>query len=599
MTCHLSSLFQDAQFDANGAALNGGKLYWYLAGTLTPATTYADSAGSYANPNPIILNSRGEPPQPIWLTDGVSYKAQLNDPLDVAVRPAIDNITGVNAVSSTTTGIEWTASGLTPVYISATQFSVAGDQTSILVVSRRLKVIVSTGSIYGTITVTSYAAGFTTVTFAGDSVALDSSISAYSFGTLSPVNSSIPKTYTDGWGGTATGAVNTFAINVSPGIGAYAAGQTFKFIPNLSNTGTAPTLNVNGIGAKTVKTRSMSGLASVPIGVIQAGQEISVTYDGTYFVVDISASAAGGQTFTANGTFTVPTCNYVLVDCLAAGGGGGSGERRGAGVATSGGGGGGGGARLQRIFTLAQLGGVGAAITVTVGVGGLGGTAITTDNTVGNNGTTGGNSSFGSLLLAYGGAGAPAAASNSNGGGGGGSMSAGSGANGGAPYPFTLATAGPSFGNGGGTGGNITSLQTQGYAAEWGGAGGGASFSAPNIGQGGSSLFGNAGGGAGGAITSANAATAGADGGSTGAATYGGGGLAGAIGANGADGAASASFGASTGGGGGGASLVSVAGDGGAGGPGAGGGGGGASRNGLNSGAGGPGGRGEIRVYWW
>jgi len=40
--------------------LSGGKVYTYLPGTTTPATTYQDSAGSVANTNPIILDANGE-----------------------------------------------------------------------------------------------------------------------------------------------------------------------------------------------------------------------------------------------------------------------------------------------------------------------------------------------------------------------------------------------------------------------------------------------------------------------------------------------------------------------------------------------------------
>jgi hypothetical protein len=51
---------------------------------------------------------------------------------------------------------------------------------------------------------------------------------------------------------TSTGAVNTYAITLSPAPTAYVAGQKFTFKANLANTGTA-TLNVNGLGAKTIK----------------------------------------------------------------------------------------------------------------------------------------------------------------------------------------------------------------------------------------------------------------------------------------------------------------------------------------------------------
>lgn len=49
------------QFTNNvGVPLAGGKIYTFDAGTTTPKATYQDAAGAVENPNPIILNARGE-----------------------------------------------------------------------------------------------------------------------------------------------------------------------------------------------------------------------------------------------------------------------------------------------------------------------------------------------------------------------------------------------------------------------------------------------------------------------------------------------------------------------------------------------------------
>jgi hypothetical protein len=77
-----------AQFFTNtGAVLTGGKLYTYLAGTTTPATTYTTSAGDVARTNPIILDSAGRVANggEIWLTVGVTYKFLLKDSNDVLI----------------------------------------------------------------------------------------------------------------------------------------------------------------------------------------------------------------------------------------------------------------------------------------------------------------------------------------------------------------------------------------------------------------------------------------------------------------------------------------------------------------------------------
>jgi hypothetical protein len=69
-------------FDINGEPLVGGKVYTYQAGTTTPQATYTDNTGASANPNPVILNARGE--ASIWLS-GANFKFKLTDANDVEI----------------------------------------------------------------------------------------------------------------------------------------------------------------------------------------------------------------------------------------------------------------------------------------------------------------------------------------------------------------------------------------------------------------------------------------------------------------------------------------------------------------------------------
>lgn len=69
-------------FDINGEPLVGGKVYTYEAGTTTPIVTYTDNTGASPNPNPIILNARGE--ASIWLGADI-YKFKLTDANDVEI----------------------------------------------------------------------------------------------------------------------------------------------------------------------------------------------------------------------------------------------------------------------------------------------------------------------------------------------------------------------------------------------------------------------------------------------------------------------------------------------------------------------------------
>lgn len=102
-----------AQFFTNtGAVLTGGKLYTYLAGTTTPATTYTTSAGNVARTNPIVLDAAGRVPGSgeIWISP-ISYKFVLKDSNDVLIA-TYDNIFGSGAFAVT----NYTGNGSTVVY---------------------------------------------------------------------------------------------------------------------------------------------------------------------------------------------------------------------------------------------------------------------------------------------------------------------------------------------------------------------------------------------------------------------------------------------------------------------------------------------------
>jgi len=189
MAVRFSPIFNHQVVDSSGNPASGWKINTYLAGTSTPATTYTTSAGSVAQSNPIIINSLGFPTTgQIWLTDGVAYKLVLTNAGDV-VQKTEDNISGVND-SSETSG-EWSASSSTPTYISATSFSVTGDQTTDLHIGRRLKFTVNAGTVYGRIRNSAFSS-VTTVTMVMESTALDSGLSAFSLSVLRNDNLSIP-----------------------------------------------------------------------------------------------------------------------------------------------------------------------------------------------------------------------------------------------------------------------------------------------------------------------------------------------------------------------------------------------------------------------
>ena len=96
-----------------GLPLNGGQLYSYAAGTTTPQATYTSNTGSVANTNPIVLGTNGIAPNPIWLTDNVSYKFVLQD-ASGNVLETYDNINGQGTISGNlTVGGTLTANAIT------------------------------------------------------------------------------------------------------------------------------------------------------------------------------------------------------------------------------------------------------------------------------------------------------------------------------------------------------------------------------------------------------------------------------------------------------------------------------------------------------
>ena len=191
MSVYLSPIANTQQFDSNGNPLVGG--YWevYAAGTNTPVTTYTSNTGLVPQPSQITLDASGRPANPIWISGGTAVKLRLSNAA-ATVLLTVDNVSGINDPSgSATTPSEWIASGLTPTYLSATSFSVAGDQTGAFQVGRRIRTTNTGGTIYSTITASVYGAS-TTVTVTNDSGVLDSGLSVVAYGILAVTNPSAP-----------------------------------------------------------------------------------------------------------------------------------------------------------------------------------------------------------------------------------------------------------------------------------------------------------------------------------------------------------------------------------------------------------------------
>jgi hypothetical protein len=72
----------------------------------------------------------------------------------------------------------------------------------------------------------------------------------------------------------------TYACSLPVAPGSYATGQVYRVMVNTTNTG-ASTINLNSLGAKTLKKASGNITTDLAAGDIQAGQWITLIYDGT------------------------------------------------------------------------------------------------------------------------------------------------------------------------------------------------------------------------------------------------------------------------------------------------------------------------------
>ena len=287
-------------FDNQGRVLAGGKLYTYQAGTTTPLATYTDSTGSTPNANPIILDSAGRLTQEIWFLGGSTYKFVLQDSTGASVGPTMDNLKGINDVSTASAGSIWVSSGLTPSYISANQFQVAGDQTALFPVGSRVQFIVTAGTYAGTVSAVAFGAA-TTVTVVPDSTGLDAGLSAVNISPLT-VTKSPSGAGTEWFDGTVqypakstgyaiqsekkttttTGSSSSYLLSPNVKVPALQSGTIWN-VQFHTNSAVNPTLNIDSLGAKNLKMYDSSG--SKIGAIVYANQITRVAYDGTDFIV--------------------------------------------------------------------------------------------------------------------------------------------------------------------------------------------------------------------------------------------------------------------------------------------------------------------------
>lgn len=125
--------------------------------------------------------------------------------------------------------------------------------------------------------------------------------------------------------GTAGGTANALTLTLTPALIAYTAGTSIE-VKAASNNTTTTTINVNGLGVKTIRKMKSGTLSDLEADDIVSGGIYRMTYDGTYFqiksldeaavtssglvLLSVVSGAAGTYDFTSN--ITTAYENYLI-----------------------------------------------------------------------------------------------------------------------------------------------------------------------------------------------------------------------------------------------------------------------------------------------
>lgn len=134
---------------------------------------------------------------------------------------------------------------------------------------------------------------------------IDDGSNAYIYKDARPFNCHIGIIY----GASSTGD-DTYTLSAP--LSAYVTGMSVFLKPDTGNTGAA-TLNINSLGAKTIKKISGGSLVDLDDGDIEAGQIVHLVYDGTYFqyINFKGIKRANGSTYVNVSTSATPVTKTI------------------------------------------------------------------------------------------------------------------------------------------------------------------------------------------------------------------------------------------------------------------------------------------------
>lgn len=279
--------------DNNGEPLAAGKVFTYAAGTTTPVSLFTSSDKSTSATNPLILDANGK--AQVW-ADG-RYKFVVKTAADVTLYTLDNLLYGFDDTTVLYGGTSTGSANAQVVSVPATVTSYANGQTVSFVAG-----FTNTGATtlkFNSLAAITLVKGPTPSSLeAGDLIAGQLYTATYHGGTFRlqdyPSVADVQRSrfaFATGVSGT-----NTITATLTPALSSYETGMVVNFIAAATNTG-AVTLNLNGLGAKTVQERgtALTGAELV------ANRPVQVVYDGTNF--QIISNNLGSGTATSPAVF--------------------------------------------------------------------------------------------------------------------------------------------------------------------------------------------------------------------------------------------------------------------------------------------------------
>lgn len=208
------------------------------------------------------------------------------------------------AIRSLINDAQYIDQDFTPTYISATTFSVPGNQTSAIHADRRIKIFDATAGAATVLYATVVTASFTTVTtiqISADAGQLTASLSSFALAILSKMNDSLPRNLSIyGAGGGGGGGTSLSSANIT---GALTVGGAVRFGSTLSVSGDAKVrgnFHVSGQG-------TMSRHVDFEQSIFVAGAGNFAATVSAAAVATVNAAKAWGHITVAGGAVTLQT----------------------------------------------------------------------------------------------------------------------------------------------------------------------------------------------------------------------------------------------------------------------------------------------------